>query len=118
MILELDSRENIEIDNPKKIVDKLLLWAMGWGIGANISTNQMKDFQEGLSEIFTADISPRGSLFEYYFTLAKGDGEFVAWEDIIPQFNYSPEMSYFELVVPTSDTVCYSWFLEKNITLL
>jgi len=118
MILELDQRDNLENDNAKKTIEKMLLWSMGWGIGATISTLQIREFQEGLSEIFPADISPRGSLFEYYFTIGKGEGEFIAWQDIIPEFNYAVEMSYFELVVPTSDTVCYSWFLEKNITLL
>lgn len=27
-------------------------------------------------------------------------------------------MSYFDLVVPTKDTVCYSWFIEKSVLLL
>ena len=27
-------------------------------------------------------------------------------------------MSYFDLVVPTKDTVCYQWFIEKCINQL
>lgn len=40
------------------------------------------------------------------------------WSNILPNFEYSTSMSYFQLVVPTRDTVCYSWFLEQNIQLL
>ncbi|KAL4466850.1 hypothetical protein ABPG74_010447 [Tetrahymena malaccensis] len=118
LILELDQRDNLENENSKKAIDKLLLWAIGWGIGATVSTLNIKEFQDGLSEAFTADISPRGSLFEYYYTIGKGEGDFIAWSEIIPEFSYAPEMSYFQLVVPTTDTVCYSWFLDKNIQLL
>ncbi len=34
---------------------------------------------------------------------------------MIPNFNYDPKKSYFELIVPTKDTVCYSWLLKANI---
>jgi len=42
----------------------------------------------------------------------------VPWTDDIPTFNYDPSISYFDLVVPTKITVCYSWFIEKSIKLL
>lgn len=42
----------------------------------------------------------------------------MPWIDEIPEFVFEPSMSYFDLVVPTKDTVCFSWFLNKNIKLL
>lgn len=44
MILELDQRDNLENDNAKKTIEKMLLWSMGWGIGATISTLQIREF--------------------------------------------------------------------------
>lgn len=44
LILELDQRENLETENSKKAIDKLLLWSIGWGIGATVSTINIKDF--------------------------------------------------------------------------
>jgi len=61
---------------------------------------------------------PRGSIFDYYFEFSKPEGEFLAWVEEIPPFKYDPALSYFQLIVPTRDTVCYSWFLEKSVVLL
>jgi hypothetical protein len=56
-------------------------------------------------------MQPQRSAFEYYFAFTKPEGEFKMWKDEIGEFEYSPSKSFFELVVPTSDTVCYAWFL-------
>ena len=35
------------------------------------------------------------------------------WEKIIPQFSFDPEVPYFDLLVPTVDTVRYGFLMEK-----
>ena len=35
------------------------------------------------------------------------------WEKVIPGFKYSKETPFFEMVVPTVDTVRYGYLLEK-----
>lgn len=35
------------------------------------------------------------------------------WEKIIPKFTYNPEVPYFDLLVPTIDTVRYGFLMEK-----
>lgn len=35
------------------------------------------------------------------------------WEKIIPSFEYSSEQPFFEMLVPTTDTVCYGYLMEK-----
>ncbi|EGR30170.1 hypothetical protein IMG5_139330 [Ichthyophthirius multifiliis] len=119
LILSLDPyKDHIMQENAKKAIEKLIFWSIIWGIGGCISSSSIKDFQNGLVEIFSTDVIPRGSVFDYYFTLSKSEGEFISWSEIIPEFEYFADSSYFSLVVPTTDTVCYSWFLEKSITLL
>lgn len=36
-----------------------------------------------------------------------------SWEKIIPKFSYDPEVPYFDLLVPTIDTVRYGFLMEK-----
>lgn len=36
-----------------------------------------------------------------------------AWEKILPQFKYNKEVPFFEMLVPTVDTVRYGYLLEK-----
>ncbi|EGR31243.1 hypothetical protein IMG5_115030 [Ichthyophthirius multifiliis] len=120
IILQLDQNANnsLKQENSKKALEKILAWALSWGIGSTLVSNNVKEFIDCLNEYFSPEALPRGNIFDHYFTFSKPEGEFVHWEEIIPQFNYSPEMSYFQLVVPTSDTTCYSWFLDKYISLL
>lgn len=38
---------------------------------------------------------------------------FDSWERIIPTFKYDVEMPFFEMLVPTIDTVRYGYLMEK-----
>ena len=35
------------------------------------------------------------------------------WEKIVPRFTYNPELPFFDMVVPTTDTVRFGYLLEK-----
>lgn len=35
------------------------------------------------------------------------------WTKIIPSFTYSPETPFFEILVPTQDTVRFGYLMEK-----
>ena len=37
------------------------------------------------------------------------------WEKIVPKFAYNPELPFFDMVVPTIDTVRFGYLLEKFI---
>lgn len=38
------------------------------------------------------------------------------WTKVIPSFHYDPQVPFFDLLVPTQDTVCFSYLLEKMMT--
>jgi hypothetical protein len=38
--------------------------------------------------------------------------EFKPWTDIVPNFTYKRELPYFQMMVPTVDTVRFSYLLE------
>jgi dynein heavy chain, axonemal len=41
--------------------------------------------------------------------------EYTTWTSNLPSFEYSNDKSFFELVVPTKDTVRFSWLLKYQI---
>ena len=39
------------------------------------------------------------------------------WEKIVPSFKYNPEIPFFEMLVPTTDTVRYGYLMEKLLAI-
>lgn len=38
------------------------------------------------------------------------------WDKIIPSFKYNSEQPFFEMLVPTTDTVRYGYLMEKLLS--
>ena len=41
--------------------------------------------------------------------------DYSTWSSSLPKFEYDPKKSFFELVVPTKDTVRFSWLLKYSV---
>jgi dynein heavy chain len=66
----------------------------------------------GLSVLFVwQQLGTGGDLFSYFIDFNHRRME--TWEKIIPKFNYNKETPYFEMLVPTSDTVRYGYLMDK-----
>ena len=39
------------------------------------------------------------------------------WEKIVPNFKYNPEIPFFEMLVPTTDTVRYGYLMDKLLAI-
>ena len=104
---------NSSLENFKKPLDKLFISAFSWGIAGSFSNIEI--YEKVCSEIFNVADLPKGSIFGNYVSFGKIEGEYLPWETILPEFIYNPKVSYFDLVVPTNETVCYSWLLEHYI---
>lgn len=49
-----------------------------------------------------------------YFVDSK-NSKFLPWKDIVPAFEYDKSLPYFQLLVPTPDSVRYAFLLKKLI---
>ncbi len=58
------------------------------------------------------------SIFDFCFRFTKTGSEFYPWETITPKFEYTTEKSFFELFVPTKETVKYEWMISNAIKVL
>ena len=101
------------LENFKKPLDKLFISAFSWGIAGSLSNIEI--YEKIASEIFNPGDLPKGSVFGNFVAFTKPEGEYMLWETILPEFVYNPKLSYFDLVVQTNETVCYSWLLEHYI---
>ena len=77
----------------------------------------MDVFERAVSDTFPVEILPRGSVLDYLIKITKSsDGvvnvEYESFEELIPEFQYTKGMSFFDMVVQTKETISYGWFLE------
>mmetsp|Transcript_11032 Transcript_11032/g.41100 ORF Transcript_11032/g.41100 Transcript_11032/m.41100 type:complete len:2117 (-) Transcript_11032:6020-12370(-) len=91
-------------------LNQLFTFCAIWSIGANLKEEYREDFEkffrDQLGRICT--IPTFGSIYD--FTVDFGNSTWVQWEE--PEFVYNPAMPYFEIMVPTMDTVRYGYFLQ------
>ncbi|KAJ3330625.1 Dynein heavy chain 6, axonemal, partial [Kappamyces sp. JEL0680] len=100
----------------KHMFGNIFIFCLVWSVGGNLADGSQEGFDTWLREYCDANPVPEiqlptsNSIFNYFVDLKRG---FVNWEEIVPVFKYSPEIPYFQMMVPTVDTVKYSYLLES-----
>ena len=63
---------------------------------------------------FSQQLNSSGDLWSCYidFDTKRMD----MWEKIIPVFKYNPEIPFFDMLVPTMDTVRFGYLMEKLLS--
>uniref|UniRef100_A0A6I8NCS1 Dynein axonemal heavy chain 6 n=1 Tax=Ornithorhynchus anatinus TaxID=9258 RepID=A0A6I8NCS1_ORNAN len=84
-----------------------------WSLGGNITENHWDAFDSFIRQRFddNPDLPSSGDLWSVHvdFDLKRLD----PWERIIPPFKYSKDIPFFDMLVPTIDTVRYGYLMEK-----
>ncbi|XP_058967936.2 dynein axonemal heavy chain 6 [Pocillopora verrucosa] len=106
---------NMDANKLHSLICTAFLFSFLWSIGGNLVESSMDAFDTFSRDLFsdTQDVKLPGSgdLFSYFVDFDTRRLE--PWEKIIPSFKYSPEIPYFDLLVPTVDTVRYGFLMEK-----
>ncbi|KAH3860157.1 hypothetical protein DPMN_023048 [Dreissena polymorpha] len=86
-----------------------------WSIGGNVMESYYDQFDSFMRSQFEdngdAKLPPGGDLWSCFvdFETKRMD----MWEKIVPSFKYNKEVPFFEMLVPTVDTVRFGYLLEK-----
>jgi len=98
-----------------RLLDKYFLFALVWSVGASLDATSGEAFDEwtrkscekhGLSFI------PRRGLISDYIVNTETH-EIQAWEELVPKFVFQDTTPFSQIVVPTVDTLRYSFIIEK-----
>ena len=110
-----------------------LVFACVWGVGGNASTPssrttfsdlalvQFKDLLEQCGILQPNKSITRGGVFTLYdYFVSKTDvtgatSQFLPWSVQLGDFTYRSNRSYFDLFVPTDQTVCQRYLLSKLV---
>ncbi|XP_057699654.1 dynein axonemal heavy chain 6 isoform X1 [Corythoichthys intestinalis] len=111
---------NFNMDSKRltDILTQTFIFCYLWSVGGNLPSGHWDDFDNFIREQFkdnnSAKLPTNGSLWDVFINFNKNS--FVQWEKIIPSFSYDSEQAFFEMLVPTADTVRYGYLMEKLLS--
>ncbi|XP_061882783.1 dynein axonemal heavy chain 6 [Entelurus aequoreus] len=109
---------NMDAKRMNDIVCQTFIFCYVWAIGGNLPSTHWDDFDNFVREQFkdnnNAKLPTNGAVWDVYINFAKGS--LMQWEKIIPSFVYDSEQPFFEMLVPTTDTVRYGYLMEKLLS--
>jgi dynein heavy chain len=97
------------------MINSFFAFSYAWGLGGSLDSIDKEKFDNMvIREQFK--IPPGHTTFDYFFD-AKKDKTFKQWNTKVPQFVYDKDLSYFDLIVPTTDTAKYSFLIDALLTI-
>ena len=91
------------------------IYALIWGLGGGISSNHNSEITSLIEECFTDITFPRAdSIFDHFVNPDTQQG-FVNWSTKVPEFEFDKDAQFFDLLVPTIDTIKYSNIIEQML---
>ncbi|TDH16419.1 hypothetical protein EPR50_G00020980 [Perca flavescens] len=89
-----------------------------WAVGGNLVSSHWDAFDNFIKQQFEGNSNatlPRdGTLWSSFIPF--NHKRLESWEKIIPSFTYNREQPFFEMLVPTTDTVRYGYLMEKLLS--
>jgi dynein heavy chain len=105
-----------EIDYAKKYVDKIFVFALTWSLGGALDHSSSIKFDAHLSSDLQCEL-PQKSLYDFWVNSTQKSGLYRPWDDIKPDFIYNPDLSFYEMLVPTKDTVRFANLLKLSVSI-
>jgi len=104
-----------KLEKPESVMKVYLCYALIWSIGGNIQDSYRSKFSSHLKQaIIKHKIYLSFPELEtvYDYGIDKNTFSFVNWQDRVENFKYELKMNYFEILVPTTDTVKFKDILK------
>ncbi|KAJ3299892.1 Dynein heavy chain 10, axonemal [Borealophlyctis nickersoniae] len=110
--------------NQESIVEGIFIQSLVWSIGASLVEDDRTKFSDAIKKlaelplVHTAATIVLGqlpgnekSLYDYHFD--PSELQWVPWGNYVPAYEHNRSLSFYEILVPTMDTVRHTWLLEK-----
>jgi len=96
----------------------IFIFSFIWSAGANLHDNPRDNSRLRFSQsikgkflkIFTG-FPYEGDIYDYYVNFERR--EFRPWSDLLTEFKFNKDQPYFNILVPTPDTVKYKYMLQR-----
>lgn len=107
----------VEHSKVRKYIFQSFIFSYLWALGSNLIDSSQTKFEDLVLSQFEdksgAIISPGMKLLNVYLNTTKKT--FESWNSIVPKFEYNATTPYFELLVPTVDSIRYSYVMQMLV---
>ncbi|KEG09899.1 dynein heavy chain [Trypanosoma grayi] len=101
--------------NEDTLFDMYFFMAFVWSVGGNLRDDSREVFSRFVKEHFVSMMPEKMSLGDnlsvYDYVVHKPSMQFLTWRHLVPTFFFSTNTPYFELIVPTAETVSITTLL-------
>ena len=115
-------------------IDSLFLFSLVWTVGGNVDDEGRRKFDKALRALMVNDppadlkpyikapaqkltqLFPEGGRLVYDFTFDKTKNKWATWMDTLAEEPLDPEAEYTSIIVPTQDTVRYTYLIDTFLT--
>jgi dynein heavy chain, axonemal len=96
-------------------LDSIFIFCLIWSLGCTITANDRAKFDvflraEMVSKGCKLKIPPQGQIYDFKYDVVSDS--WVDWKTTVPAFVFQPKMSFAEMIVPTKDSIGYSYILD------
>lgn len=95
-----------------KVITVHFIFAFIWGLGGGVSSDNNAQIQSAIEDTFTDFTFPRSECIFDHMINPDTQQSFLSWATKVPEFVFDKEVQFFDLLVPTIDTIKYSYVVE------
>lgn len=110
--------KGVSPEDQEKALGRIFAFAYTWALGGNLVHSVKEEFDGFVREQLQAVCSyPGGGLvYDYMVDCSRMfPPELRSWTEHVPAFSYNKHLPFFQMLVPTLDTVRFSYLLELNL---
>lgn len=115
-----DKLEKMEKADLELYFNLILIFSFIWSVGGNLFDGQPWNSRQKYSQFIKSKILKvftsfpfEGDIYDYFIDFE--NKEFKAWNDVVPEFVYDSNVPFFNILVPTADTVKFGFVINKLI---
>ncbi|XP_060664252.1 LOW QUALITY PROTEIN: dynein axonemal heavy chain 6 [Drosophila nasuta] len=111
--LEVTRWSTLPEEEAKNLITKIFTWCVLWALASNLRDAEKLSFEDFWGRAMAVHPNmdmPERSMWNYRVNLETND--WGNWNEIMPKFIYSSEVSYYDMQVPTVDTTKYGYVAD------